>query len=122
MTTLRDTFLTAYKNKPYPNYWDLIALFFVLSLILFIAWNAKQMSVPYHLGQTIAISLDPIYLPGYALRTVSRMLIALIFSLLFTFTVFAFTSIAISPALIADCPWKCFLLMIAARRILNSGR
>src|SRR3990167_9954278 len=43
------------------------------------------MSAPYELGQPVAISLSPHYLPGYALRTVSRMLIALFFSLLFTF-------------------------------------
>lgn len=74
------------KRKPYPNYWDLVALFFVFSLIGVLAWNAKQMAAPYYLGQPLPISLNPRYLPMYALRTVSRMLIALIFSLLFTFT------------------------------------
>ncbi len=86
MSFLRNTFITAYKAKYYPNYWDLVALFFVLSVILLLAWNAKQMTVPYHLGEMIPISLDPRHLPGYALRTISRMLIALVFSLLFTFT------------------------------------
>lgn len=85
MISLRDTFMTVYRNKTYPNYWDLIALFFVLSLLLMLAWNARQMAVPYQLGQVITISLDPVSLPGYALRTVARMLIALVFSLLFTF-------------------------------------
>ncbi|MBA3662420.1 MAG: ABC transporter permease subunit [Gammaproteobacteria bacterium] len=43
------------------------------------------MATPYHIGQVIPISLDPHYLPFYAGRTVVRMLIALVFSLLFTF-------------------------------------
>lgn len=86
MNFLRSDFFTAYKKRPYPNYWDIVALFLVLSLMMVVAWNAKQMAVPYHLGQPISISLDPHYLPQYAFRTVLRMLIALVFSLLFTFT------------------------------------
>jgi len=86
MSFLRNTFMNAYKGRVYPNYWDIIALLFALGAIALLAWQAKQMMVPYYLGQVIPISLDPHNLPGYALRTVSRMLIALIFSLLFTFT------------------------------------
>src|SRR6202046_2039139 len=85
MISLRNTFMTVYKGRLYPNYWDIIALCLALGLIMLLAWNAKQMSVPYHLGQPIPISLDPINLPGYAMRTVLRMLIAMVFSLLFTF-------------------------------------
>ena len=86
MISLRNTFMTVYKGRLYPNYWDMIALCLALSVIFLLAWNAKQMSVPYHLGQATVISLDVKYLPGYAMRTVLRMLIAMIFSLLFTFT------------------------------------
>lgn len=86
MNFLRTTFMNSYKGKAYPNYWDMIALFLVLGVIVLLAWVAKQMAVPYELGQAIPISLDPHHLPGYALRTVLRMLIALFFSLLFTFT------------------------------------
>lgn len=85
MSFLRNTFMNVYKARVYPNYWDMIALLFALGLIALLAWQAKQMTVPYQLGQLIPISLDPHYLPGYALRTISRMLIALVFSLLFTF-------------------------------------
>src|SRR5579883_2853496 len=85
MSFLRNTFMNAYKGRVYPNYWDILALLFALGLIALLAWQAKQMTVPYHLGQLIPISLDPQNLPKYALRTVSRMLIALFFSLLFTF-------------------------------------
>ncbi len=86
MVSLRNTFMTIYRGRLYPNYWDMIALCLALGVITLLAWNARQMAVPYQLGQAISIHLEPSYLPGYALRTVLRMLIALTVSLLFTFT------------------------------------
>lgn len=85
MTLLRKTFMTAYRARLYPNYWDMIALLIVLAAITLFAWNAKEMMTPYQLGQVTPISLKPLALPYYAGRTVVRMLIALFFSLLFTF-------------------------------------
>ena len=85
MLSLRNTFMNVYKGRLYPNYWDIIALLLAVSVIFMLAYNAKQMVVPYQLGQQTPIFLDPKYLPGYAMRTVLRMLIALLFSLLFTF-------------------------------------
>jgi len=85
MSFLRNTFMNVYKKKAYPNYWDLIAFFIVLNVIVLLAIVAKQMSVPYQLGEKLPISLDPRFLPDYAMRTVARMLVALVFSLLFTF-------------------------------------
>lgn len=85
MSFIRTTFMTAYRARLYPNYWDILALVFVLAIIMLFAWNAKQMSTPYELGQAIPISLNPRMLPLYAARTVVRMLIAMFFSLLFTF-------------------------------------
>jgi len=71
---------------PIPNYWDGIGLLLVLGVIVAIGWAAKSMVGQYHLGQIIPISLDPIHLPYYALRSVFRMLLALVCSLIFTFT------------------------------------
>jgi NitT/TauT family transport system permease protein len=71
--------------KVLPNYWDGMALVLILGVIALFAWGAKQMGSPYHIGETIAISLSPGHLPQYALLTVLRMLIAMVFSLLFTF-------------------------------------
>lgn len=85
MSFIRNNFMTAYRARLYPNYWDVLALLFVMTIILFFAWTAKQMATPYHLGQAIPISLNASALPLYAARTVVRMLIALVFSLLFTF-------------------------------------
>ena len=86
MRFLRTTFMTAYRARLYPNSWDLLALLLVLAVISLFAWNARQMTTPYELGQPTLISLNPAILPFYAARTVVRMLIALVFSLLFTFT------------------------------------
>lgn len=85
MSFLRNTLMNAYKARAYPNRWDVVALLFAFGLMSLLAWQAKQMTAPYELGQAIPISLDPKNLPGYALRTVIRMLIALLCSLLFTF-------------------------------------
>lgn len=70
---------------PIPNYWDLAALVLVLALVLAFGWGASKMMGHYQLGKPIPISLNPLALPYYALRTVLRMLIAMVFSLLFTF-------------------------------------
>ena len=84
---MKQIFTTIQQRKTAPNYWDGIALLLILSVVVLFAWTSMQMSRPYHLGQPMPIHLDPSYLPGYALRTVWRMLIAMCFSLLFTFTV-----------------------------------
>lgn len=68
-----------------PNGWDLVALLIIAGIIAALVWGASHMATPYHVGKTIIISTDPSALPGYALRTVLRMFIAIGFSLLFTF-------------------------------------
>lgn len=70
-----------------PNIWDIIAFLLVFSVIFLFAWAGLQMAQPYNLGEVIPISLSPTMLPYYALYSVARMLIALLFSLLFTFMV-----------------------------------
>lgn len=67
------------------NRWDLVAIVTILAGLYALAWLAKQMSLPYHIGTPIHISLSPKALPGYALQTVLRMGIALMCSLVFTF-------------------------------------
>jgi NitT/TauT family transport system permease protein len=76
--------LVAWPSRLRPNYWDLVALPMVLGLIALIAWGGLAMTARYHVGDALAISLDPRYLPEYALRTVLRMAAALIASLLFS--------------------------------------
>lgn len=72
-------------NWPVPNYWDFVALIFVLLIIFLLGWGATDMVGDYQLGQVIPISLNPEKLPYYALRSVCRMLLAMFGSLVFTF-------------------------------------
>jgi NitT/TauT family transport system permease protein len=68
-----------------PNRWDWILLPLVLGLLAALAFGAMQMTRPFTVGQPTPISLDPVYLPYYLLRTVLRMFTALFFALLFSF-------------------------------------
>jgi len=56
----------------------------VLGTLALMAWGGMAMSVHYQIGQALPISLDPLRLPEYALRTVLRMAAALVASLLFS--------------------------------------
>ena len=76
--------LIAWPSRLRPNYWDLVALPLVLGLVALVAWGGMAMSVRYHVGEVLPISLDPWRLPEYALRTVLRMGAALIASLVFS--------------------------------------
>ena len=69
-----------------PGPWDLLAAALVLGFIVLVADASRDAVQPLATLSQKPISLDPSYLPGYALRTGLRMLIALGFSLLFTFT------------------------------------
>ncbi|AJC50180.1 ABC transporter permease [Coxiella endosymbiont of Amblyomma americanum] len=72
---------------PIPNYWDVVALLLVAAILILLGYGANTMMEKFDVGkQPFHISLDPIMLPYYALRTVLRMLISMFFSLLFTFT------------------------------------
>ncbi len=77
------------KSKVFtsPNIWDLLVLVIILGILTVIAWAATQMATPYMVGEELTISLDPKFLPQYTIKTVLRMLIGMIFSLLFTFTI-----------------------------------
>ena len=71
----------------HPNVWDFFAIILVFFLLALLASNAAQMTTPYQLGESIPISLSINHLPGYALRTVLRIFLALIASLFFTFAI-----------------------------------
>ena len=67
------------------NRWDWALLPIVLAAVLLAALGGVGMTRPYHLGDAIPLSLDPLQLPYYLLRTTMRMLLALLCSLLFSF-------------------------------------
>jgi NitT/TauT family transport system permease protein len=79
------------------NRWDWALLPLVLAILVLLAYGAEQMARPYALGETLPLSLDPLYLPYYLLRTTLRMFIALGASVLFS-CVFAAVATQYRPA------------------------
>jgi NitT/TauT family transport system permease protein len=69
-----------------PSRWDLLAAVLVLGFIILFADASRFLVQPLSTIAGHSLSLDPAYLPGYALRTSLRMLIAMGVSLVFTFT------------------------------------
>lgn len=78
--------LQGVASERLPNQWDLLALILVLAVIGGLAWGASGMISPYEMGDIMPVSLDPHLLPYYAVRSFLRMIIALVVSLLATFT------------------------------------
>jgi NitT/TauT family transport system permease protein len=69
-----------------PNRWDIIAFPLVFGLLLLAAKGAHETLAPLSALKEPVVSLDPLNLPEYALRTTLRMLAAMVASLLFTLT------------------------------------
>jgi NitT/TauT family transport system permease protein len=67
--------------------WDVVAMLVLFCCIFALGWTTKQMFLPFSLEDSPVIYLDAAYLPGYALKSVLRMFIALFVSLIFTFIV-----------------------------------
>ncbi len=66
--------------------WDVLAVLLTLGIILFFAEGSSRVLLPLSEARSTAVSLDPLNLPEYAARTTVRMLVALLVSLIFTFT------------------------------------
>jgi NitT/TauT family transport system permease protein len=69
-----------------PSRWDTVAALLVFGFLVLFADATRHVVEPLTTLKTVPLSLSPWALPGYALRTSLRMLIAMGFSLLFTFT------------------------------------
>ena len=69
-----------------PNVWDIAAILVVFGVLIALARVGPGALKPLSAPDATAISLDPSYLPTYALRTTLRMFAALAASLVFTFT------------------------------------
>jgi NitT/TauT family transport system permease protein len=76
--------LTARELRP--NRWDMVAFPLVFGLLVLAGIGAHATLAPISTLKEQVVSLDPIHLPYYALRTTLRMLAAMVASLLFTFT------------------------------------
>src|ERR1700751_825794 len=68
-----------------PNIWDFVALILVVGAMVLIVYGGAQTTAPLSTLDIAPVSLDPANLPLYALRTTLRMLLAIVWSLIFTF-------------------------------------
>jgi NitT/TauT family transport system permease protein len=68
-----------------PNIWDIVALILVIGAMVLIVYGGEQTTLPLSSLDVEPVSLDPIHLPLYALRTIMRMLLAIVCSTVFTF-------------------------------------
>ena len=66
--------------------WDVLAFFLILGLLVFLGEASRHLLQPLSELQQRPVSLDPRNLPEYAARTTLRMLLAMVLSLVFTFT------------------------------------
>src|SRR5262249_24790638 len=66
--------------------WDVFAVLLVLGLLALLAEASRQLLAPLSDMTFNPVSLEPRHLPEYAARTTLRLLVALLFSLIFTFT------------------------------------
>ncbi len=66
--------------------WDVLAVLLILGLLVFLGEASRHLFEPLADLEKTPPSLDPRNLPEYAARTTLRMLIAMVLSLLFTFT------------------------------------
>jgi NitT/TauT family transport system permease protein len=82
---LQDIRIAVLTQAPRPNIWDLVALILVVGAMVLIVYGGEQTTLPLSALETAPVSLDPVHLPFYALRTTLRMLLAIVCSTVFTF-------------------------------------
>ena len=91
MRMRRPTITLKLRPALIPSVWDVLVLALVLGGLALIGLGSRGVLQPLAVVQETPISLDPLALPGYALRTTLRMLAAMAVSVVFTF---AFGAIA----------------------------
>src|SRR5690348_10105291 len=74
------------RTRFVPSRWDVLAFFLVLAFFIYFAEAAHGLTSSLAKLEATPISLDPVSLIGYSARTALRMLIAMVASLVFTFT------------------------------------
>jgi NitT/TauT family transport system permease protein len=86
---MREFFPSAEAMRPgrYFSKWDLLTIPLMLTGIIWLTLAFEGASSPFNARTPdLAVSLDPVHLPYYALRSMFRMFLAVLFSLAFTFT------------------------------------
>jgi NitT/TauT family transport system permease protein len=82
--TLNDILRPRLGQALRPNVWDVVALILVTGAMVLIVYGGEQTTLPLSALDASPVSLDPVHLPYYALRTTMRMLLAIVCSIIFT--------------------------------------
>jgi len=85
LMTLQDIRAPTLGQALRSNVWDVVALILVIGAMVLIVYGGEQTAAPLSVLDVDPVSLDPTNLPGYALRTTMRMLLAIVCSIIFTF-------------------------------------
>src|SRR5580700_6007725 len=78
--------ISVLKSRLVPDRWDVVAIALVFGLLVYLGEAAHGLTQPLAGLEATPISLDPWKLIGYSARSALRMLIAMIASLVFTFS------------------------------------
>jgi NitT/TauT family transport system permease protein len=78
--------ISVLKSRLVPDRWDVVAIALVFGVLVYLGEAAHGLTQPLAGLEATPISLDPWKLIGYSARSALRMLIAMIASLVFTFT------------------------------------
>jgi NitT/TauT family transport system permease protein len=78
--------ISVLKSRLVPGRWDVVAIALVFGLLVYLGEAAHGLTQPLAGLEATPISLDPWKLIGYSARSALRMLIAMIASLVFTFS------------------------------------
>jgi NitT/TauT family transport system permease protein len=78
--------ISVLNSRLVPGRWDVVAIALVFGLLVYLGEAAHGLAQPLAGLEAVPISLDPWKLIGYSARSALRMLIAMIASLVFTFT------------------------------------
>ncbi len=70
-----------------PNIFDMIAIAIISTIFYLLWWSAASLHAPYKIGQELILEFSFYHLMYYSLRTLMRMLCAMILSILVTFAV-----------------------------------
>ncbi len=85
MTAHHPSLAAAPERRFRINVWDFLVFALVIGALALVAFGGRQTVQPLDTVTRAPLSLDPVNLPNYALRTTLRMLAAMGLSLLFTF-------------------------------------
>ncbi len=85
MAGLQPSLAILRSRRLLPSVWDVLVFGLVIGLLALIAFGGHETLQPLAVANRRPVSLNPVNLPYYALRTTLRMLAGLVFSFLFTF-------------------------------------